>query len=66
MMTFVIQAGDRFCREVSQSQLSSIEKGMKEPMLRPQWFSDGKASVNATCICCCMLFIEESNWPRLC
>ena len=53
MMTFVIQAGDRFCREVSQSQLSSIEKGMKEPMLRPQWFSDGKASVFA--VVCCLL-----------
>ncbi|XP_022324935.1 uncharacterized protein LOC111125432 isoform X2 [Crassostrea virginica] len=38
----IVIAGDRFCREVSQSQLSSIEKGMKEPMLRPQWFSDGK------------------------
>ncbi|XP_061184359.1 uncharacterized protein LOC133192359 [Saccostrea echinata] len=38
----IVKVGIVFCQEVAKSQMSSIETGMREPMLRPQWCSNGK------------------------
>lgn len=38
----IVLAGQKFCQEVSETQLTSIERGMSEPMLRPMWLSGEK------------------------
>ncbi|XP_062621113.1 uncharacterized protein LOC134282722 [Saccostrea cucullata] len=38
----IVKIGIKFCQEVAKSQMSFIEAGMREPMLRPKWCSSGK------------------------